>query len=306
LDTVKPVLALRGPDSLPVLSLAHFDDPGAACEDDRDGIRPAAFTGFDPPAGSADGYYRARYACADKSGNVAEVFRVVRSGLYTVNLAVTQDASIDTTSDFNNGNVGMLAMSLAAGDVYASLFKFDLSKVDKTGLKAAKVRFVVWARGSLAFWPGTAQDYAIKLWAVKRPWTEGTGNWFYYGGVWQNGGESWFARYSMTETVKANSSDPGEPTGVTGADRDLIRRPNLSPMGSQTVNVRLPNAYAGPMAPPEDLRVIEIDVTDYVKNADPSRDFGFFAETLNAPDRIGVLSREVDGGLYATRLMLSY
>jgi hypothetical protein len=308
LDTVKPVLTLRGPDSVPVLSLAHFDDPGASCADDRDGTLPAAFAGFDPPSGPADGIYRARYACADKSGNNAvEVFRVVKSGLYTASLGVTQDASLDTTSDsVNHGYVGMMAMRLASGDEYASLQKFDLSKVEKSGLKSAKVRFVVWARGSLALWPGTAQDYSIRLWAVKRSWTEGTGNWFYYDGFWKNGGDTWFARYSMSDAVKANSTDPFEPGGVTGLDRDLVRASNLSLMGSQTVNVRLPNAYAGPMAPPEDLRVIEIDVTDYVRNADPSRDFGFIAETANAPDRIGILSREVNDGQYATRLMLTY
>jgi hypothetical protein len=305
-DIVKPVLTLRGPDTIPVLTLAHFDDPGAACEDDRDGTFAAVFAGFDPPAASADGIYRARYTCTDKSGNVAEAFRTVKSGLYTTSLMVTQDASIDTTSSYNNGNTGISAICKAVGDPYVSMFKFDLSKVVKAGLKSAKVRFVVWARAPLSLWPGTAQDYSIQLWAVKRAWVEGTGNWFFHRGTWENGGDAWFADYFVADSIKNNSSDPAFPSGITGTDRDMFRRSNANLMASQKVNIRFPIDYTGLMAAPKDLRVIEIDVTNYVKNTDPAQDFGFFPISDNEPEYIGIINRELNGGQYAARLMLSY
>jgi hypothetical protein len=312
-DTAKPVIALRGPDSLPVLALAYFDDPGADCHDEADGTLPAAFTGFDPPSGPEDGFYRARYACADKSGNVAEAYRTVKAGLYSPNIIVTQDASIDTSIDtasekYNMGYNGMLAMSMASGDRYVSLFQFDLSKLDKAGLKSAKIRFVTWARGNRLNWPGTAQDYTLRVWGLQRPWVEGSGNWFYHYGAWQNNGESWFLDYFLPAWVLNNSSNPTLKIGVRGSDRDLVRPENLTLIAARTVNAHFDASYAATlsMAPPRDLRVLEIDVTDYVKNADASRDHGFIVTAEGAPDRIGVLSREVSDGLYATRLMLSY
>jgi hypothetical protein len=307
-DSVRPLIALRGPDSIPVVALAYFDDPGADCIDDKDGALPAVFAGFDPPTGAADGIYRARYTCTDKSGNVAEAFRVVKAGLYAPNIPVTQDASIDTFyNSTNNGYTGMLAISLPS-DQYFSLFKFDLSKVNKAGLKSAKIRFVTWARGSSYNWPGKAQDYSIKIWAMKRSWTEGTGNWFYFDGAWENTGDDWFRDYFLPDWAKNNSTNPAIYTGVSGDDKDLVQSQNASLIAAQTVQVRFDASYAltMSMAPPKDLRVIEIDVTDYVKRTDPAQDFGFFVTSENAPDRIGILSREVNDGAYATRLMLAY
>jgi hypothetical protein len=263
-DSVKPLIALRGPDSIPVVALAYFDDPGANCIDDKDGPIPAAFAGFDPPTGAADGIYRARYTCTDKAGNAAEAFRVVKAGLYAPNITVTQDVSIDTFfNSTNQGYTGMLAMSIP-WDQYYSLFKFDLSKVDKAGLKSAKIRFVTWARGYSLNWPGTAQDYSLKVWAVKRRWTEGTGNWFFFDGSWENGGQDWFNDYFLPAWAKNNSTNPALNTGVTGDDKDLVQSQNVSLIAAQTVQVRYDATYAmsKSMAPPKDLRVIEIDVTD--------------------------------------------
>jgi hypothetical protein len=137
---------------------------------------------------------------------------------------------------------------------------------------------------------------------------EGTGNWFYHFGDWQNHGEGWFIDYFLPTWVLNNSSNPALKIGVKGADRDLVRRENLALIATQTINTRFDASYAATMsmAPPRDLRVLEVDVTEYVRSADPSRDFGFMVTAEGAPDRIGVLSREVNDGQYATRLMLSY
>jgi len=308
-DTIKPAITLVGPDSIPVLSLSNFDDPGATCSDDRDGTLPASLAGFDPPSGPVDGYYRARYTCTDKAGNIGEAYRVLKSGLYTVNIADTQDAAIDTTLNYYNlGLTGYLSLNLGSGEKWFTLYRFDLTKVTKAGLKSAKLRFVTWPKDTRPSWPGSAQDYSLKVWGFKRDWIEGTGNWFYNRGAWQNSGESYFADYVIPDWVKAASSDPALDDGVTGADRDMVRPGNMTLLASATARVRYDASFLlnKVMAPPAYLRVVEIDVTDYVKNADPSHDYGFTVTCDNCTVHIGVMSKEVNDGIYAPRLMLSY
>jgi hypothetical protein len=65
-----------------------------------------------------------------------------------------------------------------------------------------------------------------------------------------------------------------------------------------------PNQYVAP----DHLTPLELDVTDYVKSADPAKDFGFLVKVPNLPAGMSVayLTRDVGGGLWAPRLVLEY
>ncbi|MDB5105067.1 MAG: hypothetical protein JWP91_2756 [Fibrobacteres bacterium] len=308
LDLVKPVIALIGPDTMAVVDLNAFDNPGGTCADDRDGKLELKSAGFDPPAGPVNGIYRALYTCTDAAGNQAQASRVVKSGMYTVNLSAVKDGQIDTSTDyFNLGYQGVVSFSLYPDDVYASFAQFDLSKVEKNGLKSAKLHYFTWGTGDP--WPGRWEDYTFRVYALHSSWVEGRGNWFWYDGDWKNGGDDWFQNYGYPAWVKDGSTNPGTPTGVTGAERYLVRDNNVSLVTAQKVTLHYDeNQYSVPVAPPNRLVVVEIDVTDYVKNTDPAMHFGFMIKTQGTPDdrRIGWLTRELQDGLYAPRLMLSY
>lgn len=310
-DSVKPVLTLVGPDTLVTVNLDSLDNPGAACVDDRDGALAATFKGFEPPPGPSgapkDGIYRAVYECEDKSGNRAAIGRVVKSGMYTVNLSAIRDTQIDTLETGNNwGYTGVIAFSLQAWDNYFTFAKFDLTQVVKTGLKSAKLHYFTWGLGDT--WPAQRGDYTFHIYALQSAWVEGTGNWFYNGGGVTNGGGDWLVHYHYPNWVKTGSTVPTASTGVTGAQTDLVRDRNITPLGTQKLNLNYGGHSAVPVVAPNRLVVVEVDVTEYVRNAVPAQDHGFMLKTEGTPGgrRIGWLTREMDEGQWAPRLMLSY
>jgi len=308
-DVVKPVISLIGMDTVAVTKLVNFDDPGATCVDDRDGARPVSGPGLDSLS-DVPGIYHAVYSCADKAGNTALITRVVKSGLYTINISSQKETQIDTITTWQYGATGGSGISNYESEIYLSTVKFDLSKVNKTGLKSAKIHLFTW--GTTPQWPGTRGDYTFRIYAIKSDWTEGTGNWFYYEGAWQNGGQTWFTWYGLSDAWKAASTNPGIVSGVTGSDKALLRTSNLTLLSTQKVNLHYDASNGASFAinPPDKLVVLELDVTDYVKNVNPAQDFGFHIKVEGLPAapgrRIGFLTREVGDGTYAPRLMLSY
>lgn len=307
-DTTKPVVVLKGPDTMAVVGLDSFVDPGAACLDDRSESIAAIFKGFFPPPGPPDGIYSAIYECTDSTGNIGTAARVLKAGLYTQSLTSEKETTIDTLRPtWNQGLAAVLSFTKFSFDQFFSLLKFDLSKAQKNGLKSGKLHFYTYGYGPQ--WPGNRADYAFRIYALKSPWTEGNGNHYFYDGGWRNGGQALLGGYGIGDSIKNISVMPSSAYGVKGSDMSLIQESNIALVKTQTVNLFYgPDNVSGPVNPPGKLVVLELDITDYVKTTNPENDFGFLIKVSDIPDSryIAFLTKEIGDGSYAPRLMLSY
>jgi hypothetical protein len=317
IDSVPPVITRIGPDTLVAVSSDAVFDPWATCTDAVDG--PVAVLRTALPAVGFTGHYQVTYSCQDAALNEATVSRIVKIGLFGTYLPAIAEGQMDTLEDrYNTGGSGTSGIVKEPNGKYFTLTRFDLSKVVKPGLKSAKLRFFTFGHG--APWPGTQSDgkggfgtfanYTFRVYTVKSEWTEGTGNWFYHDGGFRNGGATWYQHYPMSAAVMAASTNPSDPTGITGADRSLVRASNIDLVSTKTANLFYGNWNGNPeqVPPPRKLTVLEVDVTDYVKGADPAKHYGFLVKVDGTlPSHyIGITTKELGDGSYAPRLMLEY
>jgi Domain of unknown function (DUF5011) len=305
-DTLPPVISLAGTDTLILVSPAGYFEPGGTCRDAEDGDIPLIQLDVKSPAGP--GWYQKGYACTDKAGNTATKFRTFKIGLFGTYLPAIADGQIDTNNVWANvGASSALSLALEPGGGYFDIIRFNLSDAGKAGLKAAKLHIFTFLHDSR--WPGGFMKLTFKVYRVKSDWVEGTGDWFYHDGGYRNGGESWFHYYPLSDSLKAVVTNPAQPSGITGADRALVRDTALVPVSSRTDSAYF-RAWWEPtqVPPPEQLTPVELDVTDYVKTADPSRDYGFLIKVTGLPAGmlLGFITREASGGQWAPRLMLEY
>lgn len=317
IDSLPPVITRAGPDTLVAVSSDAVFDPWATCLDAVDG--PLTVRRTELPAVAFKGHFQVTYSCQDAAMNVATVTRIVKIGLFGTYLPAIAEGQMDTLDVlYNTGGSGCTGFVKEPGGKYFTLTRFDLSKVVKSGLKSAKLRFFTFGHG--ARWPGTQSDgkggfgtfanYTFRVYTVKSDWAEGTGNWFYHDGGFRNSGDVWYQHYPLSSAVMAASTNPEVPSGITGADRSLVRASNIVPASTRTVNLFYGNWNGNPeqVPPPQKLTVLELDVTDYVKTADPAGDYGFLIKVdgTTPGHYIGFTTKELGDGSYAPRLMLEY
>jgi len=208
----------------------------------------------------------------------------------------------------NNGAVAAISfLTLPVGHYFATI-KFDMAKVDRASLKSAKLHFFAFLHG--APYSGGMANYTFHVYALKKDWTEGTGNWFYFQGGFQNGGQTWLQYYPMPDSEKARSTNPAVNSGVTGASKAMVRDSALIPVATQTNKL-----YFGPwcgnpeqIPSPDHLTPVEIDVTDFVKGPGNLSAYGFIIKVdgVDQVPHMGFTTREAGDGSWATRLMLEY
>ncbi|MDQ3001528.1 MAG: DUF5011 domain-containing protein [Fibrobacterota bacterium] len=317
LDSIAPAITRAGPDTLVALSVDAVFDPWATCSDAVD--EPLAVTRSALPGVGFMGHVQVTYACKDAAMNEATVTRILKIGLFGTYLPATAECQIDTLETlYNIGASGSSDFVKEPGGKYFAITRFDLSKVAKTGLKSAKLRYFTFGHGSP--WPGGTSDrnggsgtfanYTFRVYTLKSNWTEGTGNWFWYDNQYQNGGGNWYQYYPITPLVKAVSTNPAAPTGITGADRAIVRTANINLITTKTLNLFYGNWSGNPeqVPPPNKLTVVEFDVTAYIKNTNPANDFGFLVKVDGTLPGlyIGWTTKELGDGSYTPRLMLEY
>lgn len=307
-DVVPPVISLAGTDTLILVSGAAFIDPGGSCRDDEDGPIPLTLLGITKPV-TTSSWYQAGYTCKDKAGNVAVKYRTLKIGLFGTYISDTADSQIDTLNSWANvgGSIGSCFVAEPRGN-YFGMVRFDLTKVNKAGLKSAKLHFFTTLHGK----PNVAgfRKYDFDVYRMTSGWVEGTGDWFYHDGAYRNTGDVWYQNYPLSDSMKAIVTNPSVPSGVTGASVSLVRENALIKIASQSDSL-----YYGPWCGnpdqwpiPDRLTPVELDITQYIKTADPATDYGFIVKVRGVPSGmlLDYMNREADGGKWAPRLMLEY
>ncbi|MDQ3002227.1 MAG: putative Ig domain-containing protein [Fibrobacterota bacterium] len=201
----------------------------------------------------------------------------------TIVLNVEKDISLDTghSQGFNNGYTGASFIG-KPGQPFLSLWKFDLSSAPTTGLKSAKVRYKTYGYGPI--WVGSAKPITVKVYRLQFPWTEGTGNWNWYGGNWRNNGDVLYTNYPMSTAIKNNSTNYSTPAAGTllYTDHYILRSENLTLAQTQNLTVNYTGSsihanFSTAFPAPANLITLEIDLTDYVKGilAGTYLDYGY-------------------------------
>jgi hypothetical protein len=82
---------------------------------------------------------------------------------------------------------------------------------------------------------------------------------------------------------------------------------NVSLIAEESVNLDFAKSINGVLPSPGELTVLEMDMTAYVKDTDPERDYGFYVQ-VEGDDlhRIGFTTKELGDGTWAPRLLLEY
>jgi hypothetical protein len=307
-DAVRPVLKLRSSDTLEANLGVSLRDTGAVCADDRDGPLPVTVSGGVDV--SKDGDYTLSYACADKAGNVSgldQVIRVKRRTVFRFEKETTID-TLDLARNPNQGYTGVLAFTEHPTDRYVTVVKIGLSQVSKAGLKSAKIRFLTYGGGDSP-WPGTPMTLDFRIYAVKSEWTEGRGNWYWASGGWQNNGETLLSNYGLSDSVKARSANPLSSTGLAPEDKAIARARNLDSLSMERVTLTYDVKHGiGPVPAPKDLVTLDLEITDYVRNTDPAREYGLLITVAGVPagEYIAFLTKEIGDGTFGPQLILEY
>jgi len=191
--------------------------------------------------------------------------------------------------------------------------QFDLSTVSLTGFDSAKVILKTYAYGPT--WDGSPVTLKAHIFKIKHTWTEGTGNWYWNAGGWQNQGDVILANYEPSDAIKAASTNPTAATGNTYQDTYLVRSDSLTLVGTQNVTMTYPAAsihhdFNSPIPGPADLVDMELDLSSYVRDmAGNSADCGFIIYLENLPsagDYVGTMTKEEGDGSYGAKLYLYY
>jgi hypothetical protein len=234
--------------------------------------------------------------------------RYLKVGLVGTLLENTGDSQIDTLNDWaNTGATQGSGFVTEPNGRYFGLVRFDLTKVNKAGLKSAKLRYSTYLYGM----PNVAgfRKYTFEVWRVKSGWVEGTGDWFYHDGGYRNGGEIWYQYYPIYAFQGGWVTNPNVPTGITGASLAMVRDSAMVKVATQSDSL-----YFGPWCGnpdqipfPDHLTPVELDITDYVKSADPAQDFGFIVKVFGVPTGMGFayLNKEASSD-WSAHLVLEY
>jgi hypothetical protein len=311
LDVDPPVLALRGPDSLDHLLGTPYADSGAGCMDRRDGPLPVTESG--EVDAHAPGVYTREYACRDGAGNAGHAVRKVRVASFAI-VPSRAENSVDTTLKSNVVNNGLLPI-VAFGRrkpfpvEWASLLAFDLKGVDRSAVKSAKGVFLTYvsspAKGAL-----DSIRTVFDVYRVKSPWIEGTGNWYYNRGYYQNRGHIIFKNHPMREEIKAASTDPIVRSGFSREDVAMVRLANMEEAGQDTAVLSFPAESVTASVLPERKHLVrvEIDLTRYVKETPEGEDYGLniHAEWSLENHWLVFVNRKLGDGSMGPYLKISY
>lgn len=311
----KPKLRLNGPDTIIATSSLGWIDPGAKCYD-GDGTEPLPYTSDIPLSrgaakhDTASGYYRWTYRCQNTQGVSDSAYRIIKVGLPGISIPAIADALIDSAKpDLNFGGTGALGLAPKESDrnLQFPIIRFDLSRVDKGRLKSAKLHLFTFLIGkdSVTF-PINMTFYILRMPAE---WMEGTGDWYYHDGAFQNGGATWYEHYPRPALVNASSSNPVLRTGITGRSPPRLDFLPINQFPTRNPEITYFRGSTSTQVPiPENLTPVELDVTEYVLKADPKKDYGIYmqAYTLSADYAFGFASKELGNGSWAPRLMLEY
>jgi hypothetical protein len=230
-------------------------------------------------------------------------------------LAIQKDLAADS-SNTSSYNVGFTANAFMANwpiGPYQALLQFDLSGVSLAGFDSAKLVLRTYAYGP--GWDGSPVTVKAHILRIKHPWTEGTGNWYWHDGAWQNNGAMLLSNYGIPDSIKAASTDPASASGATYLDKYLVRPDSLIPVSIQNVTITYPPAsihrnFTTPFPGPANLVDVELDLSEYVKAmAGNPNDYGFvicFENLPSADDHITMMTKEAGDGSYGARLYLYY
>lgn len=314
-DTVPPRVVLRGAEAVTHPLSQPYVDAGADCIDDRDA--PVAAVTVDTVDVRVEGTYRLRFRCVDDAGNVSpERVREVKvgSGSRFDTLPAARDALLDTVwrtqSNFGATPVLRFGKAFPWPDNGPSLLAFELDSVGKAPLKSAHAEFHTFLEGA------TSLDSLQVVFTAHRillPWIEGTGNAFWHTGDFREDGQKLLQHHPLRAEIKAKSTDPESASGVTGITPSVARIQNTTLAGKDTVAVRygsLNSTGISPaVVPPKHYLVkVRIDVTAYVRNPNPEKDYGLILSTEGVPENcwIGWATRELGDGSLGPRLILEY
>lgn len=314
LDGDPPVVTLDGPDSVDHPLGTPYVDRGAVCIDLRDGPRPIVASGdvdVDIP-----GVYKWEHKCRDLTGNTTYPVRKVRVLPYRI-APIRSETSVDTTPKSNFVNTGMTPTMAFfrtrpfASD-HASLLAFDLGKVDRDSVASARGVFHVYITGP--YRPGLdTLRIVFRAYRIRSPWTEGTGNWFYNRGIYQNRGHIYLRNHALRAEIKAKSTDPIVRSGFTKEDKAILRIPNMQEAGgdSLTAVFRAENfsqGHPGVLPAKENLVPLEIDLTRYVKEGVAGEDHGLVILAEGMPDNndLGWVTHELGEGDLAPYIKVFY
>ncbi len=236
----------------------------------------------------------------------------VTLSVYDATAGILKDVTVDTNSGpYNNGYSGAFGLGFWPIANMYSMFQFDLTGVSVTGLKSATAVFQTWGYGS--DWTATPSSLKVHVYGLKSSWVEGTGNWYWNAGAWQNSGATIWANYVLPDFVISGSSNPYPPDGVANTERALINPSNYTTYGTQDISVGYPpasrvvNLITG-VPGKANLIEVQIDLTNYIKDAVAGTDYGFivFVEGTSQSKTFSVLTKEMGDGTLGAKLLLSH
>lgn len=308
-----PILTLAGPSLLTLSVGEAFSDPAAACVNGVGDSLPVAASG--KVLTDKVGVYLRLYSCTDGAGQTITGSRQIVVEEPSTVLPAIKEAGLDTNYRFNlnNGSDPSPGFSFTHGDDWITIFQFDLSRVRKEGLVSAKAVFKSYGLNSHGAWNGQTIQAVAHVSRLTHPFTEGNGNWYYHDGAWANGGQVYFANYTLRPEILRNSVDPAFAEGVNSNDLSEFRPENLIPIGEgQPVPLRFTQAQSAfpgtkPIPPPESLVDVEIDLTEYVKTSPGENDYGLLI-TLDEMQgmQMRFLAKEAGDGSLGPKLYLQY
>jgi hypothetical protein len=313
LDRDPPAADLNGPDSIDHQLGEPYHESGGTCVDLRDGPRPMIFS---PEVDvHTPGVYSVEFKCRDLTGNTTYPVRKVRVVSYAV-APVKAEVGTDTTAKSNFVNSGLTPL-LSFGkpvdsEAHVTMLAFDLKGVRRDSVKAARAYFQTYISGPYIASLDSVR-VVFRVHRIKSPWVEGTGNWYFNRGYYQNRGHIALKNYSIREEMRALSTDPAVRSGFTKEEAALIRAANREESGGDTAWVSYgPEHFSGghPGTVPERrlLVPLDIDLTRYVKETPEGEDYGFVitADGLPANNWISWATKELEDGSLAPYLKVFY
>lgn len=304
---ILPEITYWGMDTVPLITLDSFKEPGPVeCRDEiSDTLLPVAIS--KPTADTGAGYYRIEYRCVSEFGGATVAKRVLRVGLIGTALYPIAETMIDSKTPRNYGGNGFLPLSEGLNDDWRTipLVRFDLRGADKGRLKSAKLRLHTFILGGIP--RGGYQVPEILAWRVKSNWNEGTGDKYYHGGLFHEGGAIVYANYPRPDSIRLRSSDPALGTGLAGEFSSWIASDSIVPVVQK--RYRISFFEPGDRVPISGkFTVVELNVTEYIKTSDPDSDNGLFLKATDSRDdlHINFATKELGDGRWAPRLLLEY
>lgn len=302
-DTVKPII-LNPDTSVVFLAGDDFTDHGyVPCTDNFDRFVGASVEGF--VNSEVPGDYRYDYLCVDKAGNQARSTRRFKVQPRPAFLPALADASADTAT-LARSNAG-LAAAIPLDGRTVGLLRFDLTRTIPGKIKSAKLRLNTFGIGP---WNGSP---ALLLFRFKQPsatWLEGNGNPWFFDGAPRSGGAVVLANYSLPPQVLADSRAPGQAEGVSGQDTAVTRASPIDWLRQETgysLAQSVP-VWPGKIPLPEDLVVLELDVTPYVRKFKKGDDPDLLLAVEELPEGLGlgILTKDIGDGTLGPTLLLEY